>query len=414
MFPISMFQRLCGALFLCLVSVSCVDSFKTLEESAQKSSVASNVDIWAQAEVSNSAEPAAGAMSGSCSIYLPAVLERDQEFRVVVMSRNVSQVQVSVANNAFFDIGTKNGTLKWPGNSFAPAEYHLRFRAIKTDGTVTICDPSLKIVTVSDSRGGPTPNPNPSPSPSPTPPVIPVPTTPPPTGGGGQPSQPPPSTGGGSSAIDRSYVALTGYSYPGSGAPAVTNSGFKNFKEIYKPDASMLIEMGSTGAPGEKCYKLRTRHGSNLNGITKFRVYLPPGTKQFGISTLTYYDQSTEQAAAYRFDAPPISTYEVAGNDSVFWNTDTKRNLEHVYSGKEYSGRMGIGGNIMPSFGTVSGSDYLNRYSFKTTRGGWLYINFLRIIGQGPLNMDTGVCVDPVAYEQWYNSAQWDQDGNPI
>lgn len=173
------------------------------------------------------------------------------------------------------------------------------------------------------------------------------------------------------------------------------------------------MDMGSNGAPGEKCYLLRTRHGSNLQGIAKTRVYIPPGTKRFGVSTITYYDQVTSQAAAYRFERPPVSTYEIAGLNPEFWNADGKKNFEHIFNGKEFAGKNGPNANLMPSFGTLSGNDYLNKYLFKTSRGGWLYINFIRMIGDAPLNMDTYTCVDPVDYENWYNGAQWDQDGNP-
>lgn len=315
-----------------------------------------------------------------CSVQAPSSIFQNQELSVFVNAQELSRVQISSDTNSFSDLTTMNGTNTFPANTYDVGTTSLHFRGVKADGAFIDCMPATLTIEIKP------------------------------------PSSTPPSSGdsSGGKSVHPDYVPLVGFAHAGSSSDPLYNSGFKNFKDVYKPQSSMLMDMASSGASGEKCYRISTRHSAEKLTSNKLRVYLPPGTKTFYISVLTYYDLTTEQVASYRFNAPPISTIDKAGLDGSFWAADTKRNLEYIVGGREYVGKVGAGGNIMPSFGTITGNDYLNHYIYKTPQGGWLYMNFLRIIGGKAYHMETRACVDPVTYENWYRSAKWDQDGNPL
>lgn len=132
------------------------------------------------------------------------------------------------------------------------------------------------------------------------------------------------------------------------------------------------------------------------------------------MTALTYYDSTTVQALSMKLNSAPNASYETALANHP---TDQlgRAALENLFAGNELTGYVGLNANIMPGFpGKGTGTDYSVRYSYKAPKGGWLYINHLRIIGGVSMLMNTSTCVDIADYENWYRNAQWDSDGNPL
>ena len=264
----------------------------------------------------------------------------------------------------------------------------------------------------------PTPNPIPSPTPTPTPTPNPVPgPTPTPVPNPTPSPQPTPSP---SVQGSENYKALTGYSAPGSTADPITNfRTFKNFKQIYNPQL-MSAEgrlVDDPDRPGKKMYWLSTRTPDTRDVpsvlVPKVKIYLPKGTHTLSVSIFAYYSPTVEQAVTFRFGQLPVLTYDEVNQPSNIFS-DSYNILRNLFAGVEWSMRTGAGLNAIGS-PTAGGSiQGVNQNFYKTTSGGWLYINILRAAGDRVMNIDTQVAVEQSDYESWYNSATWDADGNPI
>lgn len=374
-----------NALLSPLIFSGCHNGFKVGKDSISSTSNTTASNPWSQATalpLSDSQQSnTTNRTTASCSIYVPATLSRDQELRAVVMSQGIVQFQVSINGSAFINLGSTNGTLTWTANLFDPGIYNLRFRGLLANNTTVSCDPAQKTVNIhaSTSSSAPAPTPNP-----PAPDI--------------------PQNDNG--IIDRNYAPLVG-----------TNGAFKGFKEIYNPSNLPKVDLDPSFAPGEKCYQLSTRHWPEVLrtwASPRYRIFIPPGTKTFFMTALTYYDSTTVQALTMKLNAPPTATYEyVLANDpsSALGRTA----LENLFAGAEVHGYVGLNANVMPGFpGKGTGTDNSVRYTYKTPKGGWLYINHLRIIGGVSMLMNTAACVDITDYENWYRNARWDSDGNPL
>jgi hypothetical protein len=256
--------------------------------------------------------------------------------------------------------------------------------------------PSPDVVTVPTPSPTPSPDVNPSPQPQPTP-------TPSPSAQGSE-----------------NYKALTGYSAPGSTADAITNFlTFKNFKQIYNPQR-MSAEgrlVDDPDRPGKKVYWLYSRTPDTRDAasvlVPKTKIYLPKGTHSLSVSIFAYYSPTVEQAVTFRFGQLPVLTYdEVSMPSNIF--SDSHNILRNLFAGAEWSMRTSAGLNAIGSptaGGAIQGT---NQNFYKTTAGGWLYINILKAAGDRVMNIDTQIGVEQSDYESWYNSATWDADGNPI
>lgn len=236
-----------------------------------------------------------------------------------------------------------------------------------------------------------------------------------PTTGNPPTTTPPTNPGTGTPPVNNTgYVPLVGYTANGS----ATDSAFRNFKQIYHPNNLMLTDLDSNFAPGVKCYVLQTRHLNQAlmtaSSATRFRVFVPPGTKRFLMISQTYYDMTTRQALAIKMDSPPTSTYDQALTSNFPIYPNIGRSLEMMIGGQELRSYVGESGNAMPR--VEGGSDYsvTPKYIYQTPRGAWMYVNHLKVIGGIAMSIETRGCVDADVYRAWYNSAQWDADGNPI
>lgn len=378
---------ICSAALILPCVIGCQNGFKSLD--VQSGTSAGN---WTQGQVIDSTSDAASSVyqGDYCTITAPDQFRRDEELRASAASQNIVRLQVSVNDGEFGDLPTMNGTMSWAGNSFEAAAYHLRFRGLKADGSALDCSPSSKVVTVTPASQVPT---------IPTAPSTPtIPTSPTP--------------GGSSSAnIDGNYIPLTGYSANGS----ATDNGFKNFKTIYHPD-NIKNRMVYKLAPGVECHVIHTDHNATTLRMApasqKYRIFLPPGTMSFDITTYTYGDTTTRQAMAVRMDAAPVSSYEETLSQPIFPEGD--RVLERLVNGEEFRSYVGEGGNLLPRFGGGTNYNGATPYVYRSPRGGWLYMNQLKLIGDVAMRIETRTCVDPEIYRAWYNSAQWDSDGNPL
>jgi len=345
--------------------------------------------------------------SSSCAVSVSATSVNQLEpiSLNVLSAGNISKIEFSVNNAAYSDLGLTRGSYSWPAGYFPTGNYVLRFRALTATSSFINCTPTTQTVNVYHlSISNPTPNPQPTPSPTPSPSPAP---------------QPSPSPGNNSSSnytIDRSYVALIGYTANGSAFDA----GFKNFKTIYHPDNMTLMDVAADFAPGVKCYNMQVRHHATslraASSTQKYRIYVPPGTKYFDMMTLTYWDQTTKQALAIKMNSAPQATYSEALNSPNLPGDSMQmsRILENMFNGQEYRSYITEGGNALPriSGGTTYGG--ATPYLYQTPRGGWIYVNQVKLIGDVAMNLEIRLCVDPTTYKNWYNSAQWDSDGNPL
>ncbi len=262
--------------------------------------------------------------------------------------------------------------------------------------------PSQTPNTIPTPDNNPLPNPTPTPTPTQTPTPTPTPT-------------PAPSVQG-----SENYKALTGYSAPGSTADPVTNFlTFKNFRQIYDPQRmrseGRLVD--DPDRPGKKIYWLYSRTPDTRDVpsvlVPKVKIYLPKGTHSLHVSIFAYYSPTVEQAVTYRFGQLPVLTYdEVYLPSNVF--SDSHNILRNLFSGAEWAMRTGAGLNAIGSPSAGGSIQGVNQNFYKTTAGGWLYINILRAAGDRVMNIDTQVGIEQSDYEAWYNSATWDADGNPI
>ena len=120
------FSKINSTLFVVFVlSASC--SKKMLIQTVDAVSSTSQ-QTWSGAQVTHvtpSFEMLSTMPASSCSILIPDSLRKDEELRVTIISQGVSEVNVSVNNGDFINIGTTNGTLSWAGNSFPPYQYLL-------------------------------------------------------------------------------------------------------------------------------------------------------------------------------------------------------------------------------------------------------------------------------------------------
>lgn len=375
---------------LSLLFTNCTGGFKVSDEVVSQ-------NPWSQGSADTNTPQSDGSGTPSCSVTSSSsTIAKDEQFALNISSSNILKIELSVNHGDYISLGITNGTLSWPGGSFESGNYELQFRALAENGSYLDCDPANQTIRIyTPAQSIPT--------------LPPIPTTPS-TGDSGSPNN---GNGGSSANIDRNYIPLTGYTGNGS----AMDSSFKNFKTIYHPDNLPLIDISAEFAPGVKCYNLTIRHHQNslrmASSTQKYRIFIPPGTKFFDMMTLTYWDQTTRQAIAVKMDSPPQSSYEDVLNRSNL-PADSSRILEAILNGQEIRAHVNEGGNVLPriSGGTTYGG--ASPYIYQTNRGGWLYVNQVKLIGDVAMNLEIRMCVDPTAYKAWYNSASWDNEGNPL
>ncbi|NUN05712.1 MAG: hypothetical protein HUU57_08115 [Bdellovibrio sp.] len=343
---------------------------------------------------SGSPNTSAGTGAPSCSVQMSTLVSQDSKFSVTATSQNISKLQISVNSSEYITLAATNGSITWAERSFPPGTYNLKFRGLTNKEASVICEPANTVVTIYSN----TPT-------IPTAPTAPTnPTTPTES-----------SPGGGGAAVNTNYAALTGFTSNGS----FTDSGFKNFNTIYHPDKLTLRDVDAGFAPGLKCYNMQVRHHSTSlrsSSITqRYRVYIPPGTKSFDMTTMTYWDTTTKQALTLKLDSPPESTYEDALTHENFPRSPNEmRFLEYLFNGQEFRSYVGEQGNVLPRVSGGTNYSVTPQYLYQTSRGGWLYFNQIKLIGEVAMNIEIQLCVDPTVYKNWFATARWDSDGNPL
>lgn len=354
--------------FLCLLfATGCSKSFDVNNAATSTSqSTSQDVNPWSQGipgPISTS-DPLQPQPAGTyCALYIPAdTFTRDKEFRIVVLSKDVVRVEVSVNHSSYVSLNTSYGELKWPGNTFDVGQYNLVFRGISTSGGIISCDPASKEVTIQPVAPPPVPSvPNPPTMPMPTP----VPPGPAPIGS------------------TKDYATIIG------------TGAYSNFKTTYSP-ATL------SGSSTSNEVTLRTRHMGLAH--SRIKIFIPPGVKKFLTSIVTYRVDQPARAAA-RFKSPPVSLVsdivpDLSGGDSANVLKNLQAGQELRFYSPENSGVL-----------TMSNSSSDGVY--RGAEGGYIYINFFNIPGEKFLSFDTVLKVDKDCYQRWYNSITWDSQGNP-
>lgn len=174
----------------------------------------------------------------------------------------------------------------------------------------------------------------------------------------------------------------------------LVKQGYSDYKETYNPDTKVVYEGGDA---------LLTTSHTDLS-LERVKFFVPPGTKRFTVSFLTYLSPQ-EAKAAGRFGAVPTST--AADVTAATMIRNTANTLERLVAGEELpfyspegSGNLGI-------------SEPYQFDTFRVNNGGYVYLHVLSVPGGMVKTLQTRMVVDEVCYRSWYAHAQWDAQGNP-
>ena len=146
----------------------------------------------------------------------------------------------------------------------------------------------------------------------------------------------------------------------------------------------------------------------------KWRTFIPPGTKTFEGSLLTF-SNAVETIAAARFGEPPISElYEVSSSSSDLFVRS--KILSNLVSGTEvtyYSPLVTFSNGTQAGSGSTRLSARPETDQPMTSKGGWVYFNVMQSPGDYIKNLDIRVVVDETCYKSWFAKAKFDSSGNP-
>ena len=179
---------------------------------------------------------------------------------------------------------------------------------------------------------------------------------------------------------------------------ALVGRGNTGFKDVFAPGSPMLAEEGDTVS----------MYG--VVGITdrmKWRVWIPPGTRSLQ-STLFVYASPPESKVLLRMHEPPTGWLDAVTPENAA-EVDLTNVLALLLQGAEvpYYAPPVIAGNIKLSDGRIDSS-------VVTTKGGWLYIHALQVPGNKIFELVARLTVDRAQYLAWYETAVWDDYGNPL
>lgn len=334
-----------------------------------------------------------------CALDVPTTFRQDQELRVVISSRAVARVEVSVNQGSFEALGTTNGTLAWPGNSFTAGEYNLAFRGVTSNGSVIACDPASKVVTI-QSTGTTTPSPT-NPQPSPVNPQ-PSPTNPQP--------QPAPVPGANSFvSLHQSpitYVKSSALDASGNLVFIRTNP-LIGFKDQFAPTGTPGCAMGYPEYRAE-CQTVNGGFGFAFEGVTsysEFRVFIPAGTTFFGASG--YLPQSVQYAVAVRLGNKPTRVNALSEAEYQHAKESQNRNTDFA---KLLAGEERL--IVHDGGGAISLSGIARMAASPMARGQWIYFRVLNgsnIHGLGAIyevNLDM--------YKREYYQIPFSTSGDPL
>lgn len=178
---------------------------------------------------------------------------------------------------------------------------------------------------------------------------------------------------------------------------ALVGRGTKNFNDVFRPDSTMLAAEGGVVTLAGQC-------GDSTNLLWK--IWIPPGTRCLQASLYTYASPP-ESKVLMRMYEPPVG-----GLDSVTPENsaavDSTNVLAALLSGAE------VPCHAPSEAGTVKLSAGKMDSPVVTTTGGWLYVNALQLPGQQIFKIESYISVDEALYQNWYEHATWDDQGNPL
>ncbi len=178
---------------------------------------------------------------------------------------------------------------------------------------------------------------------------------------------------------------------------ALVNRGTTDFKDVFAPGSPFLAD--ESGA-----VSMSSKVGSTTQ--LQWRVWLPPGTNCLQ-STMFTYASPPESKALMRLGQPPTGTVaDVTPENAAA--IDRSAVLTLLQQGAE------IPCYTPASAGAMKLSDGQLDSPVVITEGAWLYITALQVPGNMIYELTTYVRSDKAAYLDWYASATWDAEGNPV
>ncbi len=178
---------------------------------------------------------------------------------------------------------------------------------------------------------------------------------------------------------------------------ALVNQGTTNFKGIFAPGSPFLADEGDA-------VSMTGKVGSTMQ--LQWRVWLPPGTRTLQ-STMFTYASPPESKALMRLGQPPTGTVaDVTPENAAA--IDRSAVLTLLQQGAE------IPCYTPASAGAMKLSDGRMDSPVVITEGAWLYINTLQVPGNMIYELTAYVRADKATYLDWYASATWDEQNNPV
>lgn len=372
-----------------LLIAGCSKSFNTSNYTPPTSSSSQDGSIWTQgtpgpisASEGYSSQPMP---SGSyCGLFIPVeTFNRNQEFRIVVISKDMVRVEVSVNNSSYGPLGTQYGELRWPGNTFDPGQYNLVFRGISTSGKIISCDPTTKLVTILPEVNSPAPAPNPPSSPTP---------------------------GGGSfTSLHQFPITYVKSSYLDSSGNLIHEKTpeLRGFKDQFSPSGTPGCAMGYPELRS-LCQTVSGGFGFILSGYTsysEFKVYIPASTTFFSLSG--FQPQGVDYAVVSRLGSPPVRTAPLTSAEyqAVKSSQNVNTAFNSLIAGQEMTFVHDGGGNL-----SLSGTARLSNSPVQ--EGKWLYIRVIN--GNSIYNLNGVYEVKLDQYRPIYNSITFETNGDPV
>lgn len=168
------------------------------------------------------------------------------------------------------------------------------------------------------------------------------------------------------------------------------------FKKLFEPGSDFLAEDDGVVTLAGQC-------GDSFHLLWK--IWIPPGVKSLQ-ATMYVYHNVTPGKALMRFGQPPIGNANSVTPENAS-AVDLANVLDTLLAGAEvpcYTPEFG--GSIKLSASMPSDA--------RNNAGGWLYIKAVQVPGNKVYQLDARVTADTEKYNEWYASAVWDVEGNPV
>jgi len=178
---------------------------------------------------------------------------------------------------------------------------------------------------------------------------------------------------------------------------SLVGRGTAGFRDVFAPGSPMLAEDADT-------VYMAGFHGSTSH--LQWRIWIPPGAKCLQ-ATLYTYASPPESKILMRIRKPPVGTV-----NNVTAENAAAVDLTNVFTPL-------LQGIEVPCYtpagaGAVKLSDGRMDSPVVTATGAWLYINALQTPGAQIFQLDARLTVDKTMYQDWYETATWDDQGNPL